>query len=335
MRLPAFKKRQRVGRILKQRFGIKEQNKYLKLQGQYRIQGKLCFALVRVLPFLLCSVFLRVKIIRKRQDMLTGHSVSGRFFLISPFMSWFYGEQFCILKTEEEVTGMDMKKIGIFLKVLRKEKGLTQEQAGEIFGVAGRTISRWENGVNMPDLSLLIQIADYYNVELEEILNGERRDKDMDKKLKDTLLKAADYSELEKKQKAKAGNVAFMLMFFVCVAGILIQIFFTGDIEKTMGETAAVIAGGIAYLSLITYNGLWEKTNEKKRFWITDLIISTLCGGVFSVVYGCCIWRIGGNKIQAVQLGAGFFMGITIVGFLILRGLSLISQKRRSRNERL
>ena len=50
--------------------------------------------------------------------------------------------------------------------------------------VAGRTISRWENGVNMPDLSLLIQIAEYYDVELEEILNGERRNEDMDKKLK-------------------------------------------------------------------------------------------------------------------------------------------------------
>ena len=83
---------------------------------------------------------------------------------------------------------MDMKKIGGFLKLLRKERGLAQEQAGEIFMVAGRTISRWENGVNMPDLSLLIQIAEYYDVELEEILNGERRNEDMDKKLKNTLL---------------------------------------------------------------------------------------------------------------------------------------------------
>lgn len=83
MRLPAFKKRQRVGRILKQRFGIKEQNKYLKLQGQYRIQGKLCFALVRVLPFLLYGIFLLVKIIRKRQDMLCPEDFS-LFLLLCP-----------------------------------------------------------------------------------------------------------------------------------------------------------------------------------------------------------------------------------------------------------
>ena len=97
---------------------------------------------------------------------------------------------------------MDMKKIGAFLKALRKEKGLTQEQAGEIFMVTGRTVSRWETGVNMPDLGLLVQIAEFYDVELDEIFSGERKNEDMDKKLKDTLLKAADYSELEKEKKA-------------------------------------------------------------------------------------------------------------------------------------
>lgn len=96
---------------------------------------------------------------------------------------------------------MDMKKIGAFLKALRKEKGLTQEQAGEIFMVTGRTVSRWETGVNMPDLGLLVQIAEFYDVDLNEIFSGERRNEDMDKKLKDTLLKAADYSELEKENK--------------------------------------------------------------------------------------------------------------------------------------
>ena len=40
--------------------------------------------------------------------------MSGRFFLISPFMSWFFWMQLCILKAEEEVKAMDMKKIGAF-----------------------------------------------------------------------------------------------------------------------------------------------------------------------------------------------------------------------------
>ena len=50
---------------------------------------------------------------------------------------------------------MDQKKIGQFIKELRKEKGITQEKLAETFNVSVRTISRWETGSNMPDISLL------------------------------------------------------------------------------------------------------------------------------------------------------------------------------------
>ena len=49
---------------------------------------------------------------------------------------------------------MDTKKIGKFISENRKRKGLTQEQLGNILGVSNKTISRWENGNYMPDLSL-------------------------------------------------------------------------------------------------------------------------------------------------------------------------------------
>lgn len=49
------------------------------------------------------------------------------------------------LRGKEEVP-MEPKKIGAFLKELRREKGITQEQLGEMLGVSGRTVSRWETG---------------------------------------------------------------------------------------------------------------------------------------------------------------------------------------------
>ena len=63
---------------------------------------------------------------------------------------------------------MDTKKIGAFLKQCRKEKNLTQEQLAEKFGVSSRTVSRWETGSNMPDLSILVELADYYDMDLKE-----------------------------------------------------------------------------------------------------------------------------------------------------------------------
>ena len=78
---------------------------------------------------------------------------------------------------------MDQKKIGSLLKELRKEKGLTQEQFAEIVNVSNRTVSRWENGNNMPDLDILIQISDYYGINLRELLEVERKSDKMNKEL--------------------------------------------------------------------------------------------------------------------------------------------------------
>ncbi|NCB93019.1 MAG: XRE family transcriptional regulator [Clostridia bacterium] len=98
---------------------------------------------------------------------------------------------------------MDQQKIGAFLKELRKQKGLTQEQFAEIVNVSNRTVSRWENGNNMPDLDILIQMSDYYEIELRELLDGERKSEKMKKELEETVLKAVDYSNTETEKYTK------------------------------------------------------------------------------------------------------------------------------------
>lgn len=82
---------------------------------------------------------------------------------------------------------MNQQKIGEFLKYLRKNKGLTQEQLAEHFCVSSRTVSRWENGNNMPDIDILIELADFYEVDIRELIDGERKSENMDKKTKETV----------------------------------------------------------------------------------------------------------------------------------------------------
>ena len=103
---------------------------------------------------------------------------------------------------------MDQKKIGAFLKQLRNEKNLTQEELSEKFYVSTKTISRWETGSNLPDLSMLIELADFYEVDIRELIDGERHpntqnndNDDIDNK--DTLKKVAQYSVEEKKSEMK------------------------------------------------------------------------------------------------------------------------------------
>ena len=110
---------------------------------------------------------------------------------------------------------MDQTKIGSLLKKLRKEKGLTQEQLAETFNVAGRTVSRWENGYNMPDLSILIELADFYDVDIRELINGERKSETVTEEMKDTLEKIADYTDMEKENILKRHFVSIVGSAFI------------------------------------------------------------------------------------------------------------------------
>ena len=88
---------------------------------------------------------------------------------------------------------MDQAKIGRFLSELRKEKKFTQEQLAEKLGVARRTVSRWETGSNLPDIDLLMELSDLYEVDLREILDGARKNEMLDQETKETVLKVAEY----------------------------------------------------------------------------------------------------------------------------------------------
>lgn len=99
---------------------------------------------------------------------------------------------------------MDQKKIGSFLKELRKEKGITQEQFAEELGVTGRTVSRWETGNNMPDISLLVDIADFYLVSIPEIIAGERKSETMNEEVKEVAEAMSDYAVQEKTKLVKS-----------------------------------------------------------------------------------------------------------------------------------
>ena len=90
---------------------------------------------------------------------------------------------------------MDQQRIGSFLKKLRKEKNLTQEQLAEQLNISGRTISRWETGTNMPDISLLVELANFYDVSIPEIIDGERKSETINEEVKETALKLSDYAE--------------------------------------------------------------------------------------------------------------------------------------------
>lgn len=115
---------------------------------------------------------------------------------------------------------MDLQKIGACLKELRKEKALTQEQLAERFNVSVKTVSRWENGVHMPDLSLLLELADFYEVDLRALLQGERENSRMTADTKETVQQAASYSKAQYKASLQFNPI--LAAVFLTIGAVLL-----------------------------------------------------------------------------------------------------------------
>ena len=144
---------------------------------------------------------------------------------------------------------MNQVKIGEFLREFRREKGLTQEQLAEQFNISRRSVSRWETGSNLPDLDILIEMADYYGVELKEILYVKRKSEKMNEDLKETVLKVAEFSNEDKRKLTERMNKLFIAGLVASV--IFIILFFTDNADNLIGGLSLGITFGMMIVGVI------------------------------------------------------------------------------------
>lgn len=174
---------------------------------------------------------------------------------------------------------MDQKKTGSFLRELRKEKQLTQEQLAERFGVTSRSVSRWETGSNMPDLSILVELADFYDVDIRDIIDGERKGEDMNKEEKERLQLVADYAETEKNTLLMRLRIFSIVGLVSLIAG-LVMLVLGGDnnlpvYDYLMGTLMGVSIG--ALLVAVFYStGALENMRKRKRTLMKVLLVISI-----------------------------------------------------------
>lgn len=158
---------------------------------------------------------------------------------------------------------MDQQKIGQFLRECRKEKGITQEQLAEMLSVTNRSVSRWENGSNLPDLDILIEMADYYDVELRELLDGERKSEKMNKELEETVLKVAEYSNEDKIKLTKRMHLLFIGGFVAAVTYMILL--FTERSDNFLGGMCLGITFGMMIVGVLMTSKYAAKIRTYKR----------------------------------------------------------------------
>ena len=151
---------------------------------------------------------------------------------------------------------MDQMKIGKFIAVLRKEKGLTQEQLGEKLGVTNKTISRWENGNYMPDVEMLSLLSKEFGVSINELISGERLlAEDFKKAADDNLVTALNNSTFTLKEKIaffkKKWLREHVATIVLCVAAWIGLIIWTA--LKLRGSDSYSLLGAIGSMLAILF----------------------------------------------------------------------------------
>ena len=175
---------------------------------------------------------------------------------------------------------MDQKKTGKFLKELRTEKGMTQEQLARQFNVSNRSVSRWETGSNLPDISLLVEIADFYDVDVRELIDGGRKSENMDKDIKEVADKMASYATNEKSKLLRFIQVISIVGVAVL---FLAMVFQSIDYQPGIKSFVALLLTFVSmvFMGIITLyvTGLMKKLfNNKKGLTIVTVVISILMG---------------------------------------------------------
>ena len=154
---------------------------------------------------------------------------------------------------------MNQEKIGKFIAKCRKEKNMTQSELADKLGVTDKSIGNWENGRNMPDLSLFKSLCDELGITINEFLSGERIKKEKyQEKFEENIINTINYST--KKINISNNTIGIILV----ILGVILSITALTTIasDSSWGSVYSVL-GGI--ISLIGICKLTRKLKYSKR----------------------------------------------------------------------
>lgn len=243
------------------------------------------------------------------------------------------------------------EKFGLFVTELRKEKNLTQKDLAEKLYVSDKTVSKWERGLSMPNVVLLIPIADILDVTVTELLRGEKIDtqKNIDKKEIEELVVGSFNMAVRDSihQHRKNWILAYLLCFFISITEIIMLVvsgsslaemkgdillvtggmllfgawfcFFAKDILPTYYDANKInyVSQGIFRIHLVGLsfnNGNWIYICTTLKIWtLATVVLYPLAGIIIINCFNIALWDIL-NKIFLIMILGGMVVSIYIIG---------------------
>lgn len=144
---------------------------------------------------------------------------------------------------------MEQRKIGKIIAKIRKEKELTQQELGDLLGVSSKTISKWETGNGLPDVTILKKISEEFNITIEELLDGKIE------------IQKNDNKNSKKLQTKKIISVSILLLIITTII-IIISIKYQNNKQSEIPQNNCTV--------IKTYNiKNIEKSNDENYLYIT------------------------------------------------------------------
>lgn len=163
---------------------------------------------------------------------------------------------------------MNQEKIGKFIADMRKEKKITQSELAEKLGVTDRSVSNWENGKNMPDLSLFKPLCDELGITINDLMSGEIVDnKKYNEKLEENIINTIDYIDKKNTKNEDKKNITFLVTGGLGIA-LSLLILNDGDIKDFLIVITMMI-------TIYGLNGLVKKYSYIKR--IIAILLTIIC----------------------------------------------------------
>lgn len=233
---------------------------------------------------------------------------------------------------------MDINKTGILLRSLRISKGLTQQQVADQLLVSPKTISKWENGDGLPDISIITAVADLYGITVDDLLRGRLVDMNEEPKKSSTIDKVVTYKVYQKMV------TTFMVTLGILILGLLISLIFEFTFPPLLGVLIRVIfllsAIAVYYIGYQQYQVgqiltdddrvlKGYEANQTKIKWLNYYTIIIL----FIYYYAGITWSFGNQdenmflSINSFAIESIFLVGLLIYAFVILKNDSLNPKK--------
>ena len=163
---------------------------------------------------------------------------------------------------------MNQENIGKFIAKNRKKKKLTQSELAERLGVTDRSVSNWENGKNMPDLSLFKPLCDNLDITINELMSGEKlNNKEYNEKLEENIINTIDY--IDKKNNYNTNKKNIILLIIGIIGHILVQLL-CKEVEAQQYLSIVCMIISLSGLVQLTRKYLFVRR-------IISIIIFTIC----------------------------------------------------------